>query len=100
MKELAGEEELAAPALRKVLEGKPSLEVRKRVESLLDALKEPVTSSEKLRLLRAVETLERADSPEARALLERLAQGTPEARLTREAKAALQRLARRPVSEP
>jgi hypothetical protein len=36
-------------------------------------------------------------TPEARQLLETLAGGAPEARQTQEAKAALQRLARRPV---
>ena len=39
--------------------------------------------------------LERIGSPDARRVLEALAKGVPEARLTREAKAALERLVRR-----
>jgi hypothetical protein len=46
-----------------------------------------------LRQTRALEALEQIRSPEARKLLERLAAGAPEARLTREAQAALERLA-------
>ena len=46
--------------------------------------------------LRGVEALEHIGSPEARRLLEDLAMGTPEARLTREAKASLERLAKQP----
>src|SRR5262249_9059558 len=44
---------------------------------------------------RALEVLEHAGTPEARRLLEDLAQGIAEARLTREARAALTRLNRR-----
>ena len=44
--------------------------------------------------------LEAIGSPDARQVLETLATGLPEARLTREAKAALQRLARRPIPKP
>jgi WD40 repeat protein len=81
------------PALRKVLAGKPSLEVRRQVERLLESLSE--WSPEELRALRAVEALEHSGTREASALLEVLATGVPAARLTREAKAALERLARR-----
>jgi hypothetical protein len=48
-----------------------------------------------LRPRRAVEVLERAGTAEARQLLEHLAEGEPEAFLTREARAALDRSARR-----
>ena len=41
---------------------------------------------------RAVEVLERVETEEARRVLEAMAKGVPEARLTREAKAALSRL--------
>jgi hypothetical protein len=50
--------------------------------------------------LRAVAVLEQTGTPEARQVLEALRQGPAEARLTREAKAALTRLARRPAAEP
>jgi hypothetical protein len=52
------------------------------------------------RALRAVAVLEQIGTPEARQVLEVLRQGPAEARLTREAKAALTRLARRPDAEP
>jgi hypothetical protein len=44
--------------------------------------------------VRAVEALEHAGTAEAKALLEALAAGMPEARLTQEARATLRRLAR------
>jgi hypothetical protein len=42
-----------------------------------------------------VEVLERIDTPEARKLLKELAKGNPEALLTEQAKAALERMERR-----
>jgi hypothetical protein len=54
-----------------------------------------LTRLEEVRMVRAVEVLERADLPEARRLLVALAGGDTGARLTREAKAALERLDRR-----
>ena len=84
--------ELAAPALRQMVAKNPSLEVRRRAEALLDKLRGPVTASERRRTMRAVAVLEDTATPEARKLLATLAQGAPEARLTREARAALERL--------
>ena len=49
-------------------------------------------SPEKLRLLRALTVLETVATPEARQVLQTLAGGMPEARLTQEAKAGLERL--------
>jgi dipeptidyl aminopeptidase/acylaminoacyl peptidase len=86
--------ELAASALKSVLDRKPAPEVRRRVEELLDRLTGPETDPERLRELRATAVLEQVASPEARRLLESLAQGDPETRLTREAKASLRRLAK------
>jgi hypothetical protein len=88
--------ELAEAPLRKALQGRPSPEVRRRVETLLAKLEGPVTAPERLREARAVAVLEHIATPEAVHALERLSRGAPEARLTREAEAALQRLARRP----
>jgi hypothetical protein len=91
-------EKLGAPAeaaLRKVLQGDPSLEVRRRAERLLEKLEARVTSPEVLRTLRALEILEHVGTAEARQVLEKLARGAPEAALTRDAKRALDRLARR-----
>jgi hypothetical protein len=84
--------DLAEPALRQVLEGKPSPEVRRRVDGLMRYLGPAVPAPAQLRLLRAVEVLERARTADSKALLERLAGGAPEARLTQDAKAALERL--------
>jgi WD40 repeat protein len=83
--------EALGPALRKVLTEQSSLEMRRRVKRLLEKL-EPTASPENLRVLRALEVLEHIGTAEARRVLERLADGTPEARLTREAKASLARL--------
>jgi WD40 repeat protein len=87
--------ELAESALRKALEDKPSLEVRRRVQTVLERMRTPVTQAEKLRSLRAVAVLEDIGTAETRRLLDELAQGAPETRLTREVKAALNRLALR-----
>jgi hypothetical protein len=92
--------ELAEPALWQALAGKPALEVRRRIQGLLEKLRGPVTRPETLRAVRAVAVLEDIATPEARNVLERLAQGAPEARLTQEAKASLRRLALRHTSAP
>jgi RNA polymerase sigma factor (sigma-70 family) len=76
--------------LRKVLEGRPTLEQRKRIERLLEHLER-----ERVTLGRVLELLERAAAPESRQLLEALAGGDEGAWLTREAKASLERVARR-----
>jgi RNA polymerase sigma factor (sigma-70 family) len=81
------------PVLRSVLDRKPTLEVRKRLEDLLSRAK-TLHAGDMLRGVRAVEVLERINSAEARQVLARLAKGVPEARLTHEAKAALDRLVR------
>jgi RNA polymerase sigma factor (sigma-70 family) len=82
--------DVAEPALRKAAAGQPSPEVRRRVETLLKQL-DSSQSPSLLRSVRAVEVLEHIATPEARQLLGKLAGGAPEARLTREAKAALER---------
>lgn len=84
--------DLAEPMLRKTLENKPTLEVRKRVQAILEHLHGPVTKPEQMQSLRAVAVLEDIGTPPARRLLAELAKGAPEARLTREAKASLRRL--------
>jgi WD40 repeat protein len=92
----AGEEleklaDLAERALRKALADNPSPEVRKHLEKLLDALDKEYLSAEQLRVARALEVIEVAGTPEAGEVLAVLARGAPEARLTRWAKAALER---------
>jgi hypothetical protein len=84
------------PALRRVLEGKPSLEVRNRVRAVLEALR-GVPPAATLRTLRAIRMLEATGTPEARRVLRALAGGAAGARETREAQTALERLARQPA---
>jgi WD40 repeat protein len=88
-------DDLAEPVLRKKSAEKPSLESRRRIETLLGKLQGPVTWAEKLRALRAVEVLEHIGTTEAKKLLQNVATGAAEARLTQEAKAALARLQRK-----
>jgi RNA polymerase sigma factor (sigma-70 family) len=90
MKELEAVAEAAEPAVRQALGGKPSEEVRRRLEQLLERLE----GVEELRRARALEVLEQSDSPESRRVLTALAQGAPEARRTRAAQAALDRMGR------
>ncbi len=89
----------AAPALRKKLTERPTLEVRRRIQQILAKL-EPSASTERLRVLRAIQVLEYIGTPEARKYLETLAGGLADARLTQEAKAALARLTTHPAVEP
>jgi WD40 repeat protein len=87
----------AGPALRRALEGTPSAEVRQRATMLLKTLGDAtITSADVLRTLRAIEVLERAASPEARAILEALAGGADAARETQEARLAIDRLKKPP----
>jgi hypothetical protein len=69
--------------------------VRRRVTLLLEQIENEVPSPEALGTLRAMEVLEHWGTAEARQILERLAQGIPEARVTREAKEALEQLGKR-----
>jgi len=87
--------ELAELALRETLANKPTVEVRRRVQVVLEGLRGPVRRPETLRSLRAVGVLESIATPPARQLLEELAAGAPGSRLTREAKASLSRLDRK-----
>jgi RNA polymerase sigma factor (sigma-70 family) len=79
----------AEPALRAALKAKPSLEQKRRIETILAALTEAPHSSDDLRQLRALIVLERINTPEARRMLEEAAKGPQSARLTRLALAAL-----------
>src|SRR5262249_7497199 len=86
--------ELAETALRKALEQKSTLEVRRRVEKLLQRLQDARTDppADQWRILRVIEALESLRSPAAIALLQGWAKGTPGVLLTREATEALKRL--------
>ena len=74
--------------LRKALADNPSAELRLRIEQILQKL-------DPARPVRAVEVLEHIGSAEAIQLLAEFTQGTPDARLTQEAKASLERLRKR-----
>jgi RNA polymerase sigma factor (sigma-70 family) len=87
--------ELAASALKKTLTNTSSLEVRQRLVVLLDRLEDGRPSPQTARHIRAVEALEMIANPEARRLLDHLAAGPAEMRLTQEARSAAGRLARR-----
>ncbi len=81
-------------ALRGQLKKNLSLEVRRRLQVLLEKHDPATLSSDRLRAIRAVELLEHLGTPPAVALLDRLAQGNPHASLTRAARAAVERLRR------
>jgi WD40 repeat protein len=92
--------DLAEPALRRAAAGNPPLEVRRRLEQLLAKMGWPVAGPERLRAVRAVAVLEYVGTGQARQVLEALAGGEPRALLTRAARAALERLARRAAAGP
>jgi hypothetical protein len=82
----------ADAALRKARAGKISLEMRRRIDGLIDKLERGNLTPEELQAARAVEVLERIGSSDARMLLAALAEGAETATLTFEARKALGRL--------
>jgi WD40 repeat protein len=86
--------EQALPAMKQALNGKIALEARKRLERLVEQAVSQ-TAAPLLRGVRAIEVLEHSGTPECKHVLVALAGGAPQAQLTREAKASLQRMARR-----
>lgn len=87
----------AGPALRGKLAEELSGEMRRRIESLLDKLDAP---QRRVRLDRTLAVLEHMGTPEALEFLKSLASGSPDIRQTQEAKAALDRLAKRAALRP
>jgi WD40 repeat protein len=92
LRELEAQGEQIEGALRSVLAGRPSLEVRRRVEGLLAKLERHPPPTDSLRALRATTVLEQIGTSEARQLLNRLAAGAPGALLTKQARQSLRRL--------
>jgi WD40 repeat protein len=92
IKQLQTVGELALPALQKRLAGQPSLETRRRLEPLLEELTGRNFTPEQVRVIRAIEVLDRVGTPEARKVLERLANGTPGSLTTQHAQMSLDRL--------
>jgi WD40 repeat protein len=80
--------------LRATLGANPSAEVRRRLADLLERSRNKIPAPEVLRGIRALEVLEHFSTPAACNLLKKLAAGAPQARLTQEAKAAVERLQR------
>jgi RNA polymerase sigma factor (sigma-70 family) len=87
------------PELQAALKARLPLGQRRRIEQLLEAPR-VIRSPEELQSVRAVEALEHIATPEAREILQTLANGPPAARLTAEAQAALERLAPRTARRP
>ena len=84
----------ARPVLEKVLEGEPKAQLRTDLERLLARI-ETAPSKGQWQVLRTVEVLRRAATPEARKILEKLAEGAPGEEATRAARAALRQLGNR-----
>jgi RNA polymerase sigma factor (sigma-70 family) len=91
-KDLASLGPAAEPDLRRALSGPLELDARKQLEKLLAGWNGPIADSETLRGLRALETLERIGTSEARDIVKALAGGTPDVPLTDAAKATFARL--------
>jgi WD40 repeat protein len=93
MMELERLGELAFPALKKAITVEKGLEARRRIEAMLGKLADVYSRPDAVRALRAVEILELIGGESRPALVE-LASGEPTARLTREARASLERQAK------
>jgi hypothetical protein len=78
--------------IRQAMNAKPSLEVYRRLERLLRA--SSPAAPRNVQRTRALEVLEHIATPEAVALLKKLAAGVPGSRLTREARESVERLER------
>jgi WD40 repeat protein len=91
-KELAKLGRLAKGALTKALEEKPSVEMTRRVQNLLDRLDRMTEDPQQRLLLRVIEVLERLGTPEARQLLGKLAKEAADPGVAEAATASLERL--------
>jgi RNA polymerase sigma factor (sigma-70 family) len=90
--------ERARTALEKAQASRPSLEVQRRLQQLLDNLAD--YTPEHRRLLRSIQILEQAGTPAAKQALDLLAKGAAGRRLAEEAKLSLARLAKRAPPTP
>lgn len=87
---------VAESVLEMTLANSPSLELRRRLEAILEGLPAWRTKNpELLQQVRSIWVLQQIGTPEAKALLEKIAAGTPSARQTQKAKAALKALNKR-----
>lgn len=81
--------EQAAHLVQQAAKNPPDLEVKRRLEMLLEKLDHPLEDAHQLRAYRCLTLLERIGTPEALQLLEELARGAPAAWLTMEARYSL-----------
>ena len=95
--EIAGLAELAAPALKQALGQARSFESKRRIEELLDKSAATPPNAGWLRMLRALDALERIGTPEAGRVLEELEKNLPASRLKEETRRSLKRLKTRPA---
>ncbi len=84
--------DLVHPFLKKAAKDSPTLEMHQRLNRLLTKERKVTFTAEELRVIRAMQILERIGNKEARQILRRLATGHPQVRLTQEAKESLLRL--------
>jgi RNA polymerase sigma factor (sigma-70 family) len=84
--------ESAEAAMRKALKNNQPLEIRQRLEKVLEKRDQ---DPEIIRRLRAIEALEHIDTPQAREVLQMLTTAAPNPRAAQAAAAALQRLGKR-----
>jgi hypothetical protein len=87
-------------ALRQALEANPGAEPARRLEALLERLARGGISPQALAGRRAVEALEQIGTPEARRVLEQLADEGVAPEVRDEARTSLRRLAGRPAPKP
>jgi hypothetical protein len=88
-KELTQHADLIESQLRRAAEKSSELEIQRRLLAIVKDIPFVEKRPEQLRHVRAVEVLAHIRSPEARRLLQELAQGAPESILTRQAQACL-----------
>ena len=83
-------------------QNEPSPEARRRIERLLEGLKQESTAPSEhcLRWVRAVQAMEYSAAPEARPLLEGITQGTLGLQLAEQARGALRRFRDRRAFSP
>ena len=89
--ELEKSGEQAAHFFQEALKKPSSLEVKRRLETLLEKLERTLEDPGQIRVYRCLVLLERIGTPEARKLLIELSQGAPAAWLTTEAGYSLKR---------
>jgi WD40 repeat protein len=92
--------DVAAQAIKDRRSNSPSVETARRLEALQKKLDAQVIPLDVLQSLRAIEVLELIASPEAREILNGLANGAPGHRITEEAKGSLRRLAPKAAAGP